>query len=35
MKTYLITSTGTKVKVMCKGQGQISRSHFLKLNQKT
>ena len=29
------TFAGTKVKVICKGQGQISRSHFSELNQET
>ena len=32
MKAYLINyvSAGTKVKVICKGQGQIQRLHFSK-----
>ena len=28
--SHRYTSAGTKVKVICKGQGQISRSHFPK-----
>ena len=28
MKAHIINSAGTKAKVICKGQGQISRSHF-------